>query len=75
MELYYFICFIYLCGFLWGVDMYKVKYCNIKVCESIILLFKDYREINRYFKKYDLEIADGMENFRSDDCRINIVEI
>ena len=55
--------------------MYKVKYSNIKTCESIILLFKDYREINRYFEKYDLEVAEGAKNLRSDDCRVNIIEI
>lgn len=75
MRLYYFICFIYSCGFLWGANMYKVKYSNIKTCESIILLFKDYREINRYFEKYDLEVADGVKTFRGDDCRVKIIEI
>lgn len=75
MELYYFICFICSCGRLWGANMYKVKYSNIKTCESIILLFKDYREINRYFEKYDLEVAEGVKNLRSDDCRVKIIEI
>lgn len=55
--------------------MYKVKYSNIKTCESIILLFKDYREINRYFEKYDLEVADGVKNLIGDDCRVKIIEI
>lgn len=55
--------------------MYEVKYSNFKICESITLLFKDYKEINRYFEKYDLEVADGSKIIRGDDCKIKITEV
>ena len=55
--------------------MYEVKYSNFKVCKSIFLLFKDYKEINRYFEKYDLEVADGSKIIRTDDCKVKITEI
>lgn len=75
MELYYFICYTCLCGLLWGVSMYEVKYSNFKICKSITLKFKDYKEINRYFEKYDLEVADGSKIIRGDDCKLKITEI
>ena len=55
--------------------MYKVKYSNLKICKSKTLLFKDYKEINRYFEKYDLEVADGAKNIRYEDCKINVIKI
>lgn len=73
--MYCFICFMCLCGQLWGVNMYKVKYSNCKICKSITLKFKDYKEINRYFEKYDLEVADGSKIIRGDDCKLKITEI
>ena len=55
--------------------MYEVKYSNFKVCKSISLLFKDYKEINRYFEKYDLEVTDGSKIIRTEDCKVKITEI
>lgn len=55
--------------------MYRLKYYNTLSALLVVQTFNSYKEINRFFSMYDVEVAEGITYQRGDDYKVEIEEI